>query len=351
MKISIATILLSVVTCSLLASRTDPSTSGRWASEMDGWYLEKKTDWNLAGAKGATFTPDGRQAVISLTNGGLAFVDLRDQRIRHVLDFSLLVGHDDSRPQSVAVSPMGMVAAAFPERHEVILIDRTRMRISERIKTAFPPRQVRFSAQGKYLFIGNSSSSHTWPAIYSVLRKQYLLSRIEPMVADMSRDDRYLYLYDPAKNSVRWLVSDTLETVRYFPLTAVSLSGRPLSMRILRDHRIAIGYRGSLVLTDRYLQSAEMVHAADDVEISLIEPSHDNRFLVFGTTGKLRVLSIMNNISHGLALPEGVREVGTYPNGNYLLYLDPARSNAGIMRIVVPTRHTSGDPSAIMVRN
>lgn len=350
MKTCIAILLLAVASGSLLASHIEDSTSGRWTSEMDGWYLEKKTDWKLAGAKGASFTPDGRQAVIALTNS-LAFVDLRDQRIRHVLDFSLLRGHEDTSPQAVAVSPLGIVAVAFPDQHEVILIDRVRLRISERIKTAFPPRQVRFSPQGKYLFIGNSPSKHTWPAIYSVSRRHYLLSRVEPMIVDISRDDRYLYLYDASKNSIRWLVSDTLETVRYFPLTPVSRAGRPLSLRILRDHRIAIGYRGSLVLTDRYLQHSEMVHTADDIEVSLLEPSHDNRFLVFGSSGRLRVLSFANNTSEELALPERIRELGTYPNGNYLLYLDSERGNAGILPIRLPLHHTRSDPSAIMVRN
>ena len=351
MKFIFGTTILFLAVTSLAGSRMDPSNPGRWASDMDSWYLEKKIDWNLPGARGATFTPDGRQAVISLTNGGLAFIDLRNQKVRHVLDFSFLVGHDDALPQSVAVSPLGMIAAAFPERHEIILIDRAKMRITERIKTSFPPRQIRFSAQGKFLFIGNSRETQTWPAIYAVQRKQYLLSRVEPMVADTSRDDRYLYLYDPAKNSVRWLVSDTLETVRYFPLTAVSLSGRPLSIRVLRDHRIAIGYRGSLVITDRYIQSAEMVHPAEELEVALIEPSHDNRFIVFGSGDDLRILSTVNNLSQGLALPDGVKDVGTYPNGNYLLYLDPSKKSASIRRIQIPSRHSSSDPAAIMVRN
>jgi DNA-binding beta-propeller fold protein YncE len=320
---------------------SDPAGALHWTSEVDSWFVNKKSPWLMPGSRNSTFTLDGKQAVLSLTNGGLAIVDLRDQMVRTVIDFSLILGHDGAEPDSIAVSPLGLIAAAFPNRHEVLLIDQKKMRVLERIKTSFIPMGLRFSPLGKFLFMGEQRDKHAWSSIYSIQKREYLLSRITPMVCDISRDDRYIYLYDETKNSLRWILTDTLQTVRDCNLSAIAPVGEPHTIKVLRDHRIAMGFLGSLVISDRYLERVVLTHIAPENAgaVSFIEPSHDNRFLIFGSRGSLSVLSLVNNLSEPLSIPAGAGSVSTYPNGNYILYTDQASGSARIMRITIPSRY------------
>jgi hypothetical protein len=205
---------------------------------------------------------------------------------------------------------------------------------------------LRFSPLGKFLFIAEQRDKHTWSSIYSVQKRGITLSRITPMVCDISRDDRYLYLYDETKNSLRWILTDTLQTVREFNLSAIAPVGEPQTIKVLRDHRIAIGYMGSLVITDRYLERVMLTHIApqETGAVSFIEPSHDNRFLIFGRRGSLHILSLVLNLSEPLTLPAGASSVSTYPNGNYILYTDQASRSTRILPITIPVRYGEYKP-------
>jgi len=322
----------------LFAVLLNAASAPQWTSEIESWFSERKAPWDMAGSRNSAFTLDGKQALVSLDDGGLAIVDIRDQKVRNIIDFSVMLGGDAAQPDAVAVSPNGLIAAAFPDRHEILLIDQKKMRVSARIKSPIPPMALRFSPQGKYLFIADQGDRHAWSSIYSMQRRDYLLSRTTPMICDMSRDDRYLYLYDDSKKTLRWIMTDTLETVRHFNLSALSPVGEPHTIRVLRDHRIALGFKGSLVISDRYLQQTELRHIAPEElgAVSFIEPSHDNRFLVFGRKGSFRVLSLVNNSSEPLPLPAGAGNVGAYPNGNYIMYSDKADKSAHITRVDIP---------------
>ena len=325
----------------LQASRVgEPTNMPQWTNEIDSWFMDKKAPWNMPGAQNSAFSLDGKQAFLSLTNGGLAVVDLRDQTVRNIIDFSMILGHGGIQPDAVAVSPTGMMAAAFPDRHEVLLIDQAKMRVVERVKTAFPPLALRFSPLGRFLFIGNQKDKHTWSCIYSIQRREYILSRITPMICDISRDDRYIYLYDEARNSLRWMTADTRQTIRQFNLSTISPIGEPYTIKVLRDHRIAIGFKGSVTISDRYLRQIELMHVApmNAGDVSFIEPSHDNRYLIFGRRGALHILSLVHNISTALELPAGVGGVDAYPKGNYIIFSNPADMSTRIVGIDIPSR-------------
>jgi hypothetical protein len=336
----IALALILFISVLQAARSGEPANTPQWVNEIDSWFIRQKAPWYMTGTQNSTFSFDGRQAFLSMADGGLAIVDLRDQTVRSIIDFSMLLGHDGAQPDAVAASSTGLIAAAFPIRHEILLIDQGRMRVVERIKTPFPPLALRFSTLGRYLFIGSQKDTHTWSSIYSVQRREYTLSRITPMICDMSRDDRYIYIYDEELNSLRWITAESQQTIRNFSLSAISPAGEPYTMKVLRDHRIAIGFRSSVVISDRYLRQIELTHIApqNTGAVSFIEPGHDNRFLIFGRRGALHILSLVDNLSHTLQIPANAGSVGVYPKGNYIMFSDPASKSTRIVSVEIPSR-------------
>jgi hypothetical protein len=298
-----------------------------WATELDSFFHKPGRDWLVTGASGSAFAADGKQVVVSRTNGSVEFFSLADLASRGIFDFSLAEGGELGAPGAISLSPDdSRFAVAFPAARRVLVVDRAKQRILGRIKLGFIPRSMRFSPRGRYLVIGGEPNEDRARAVYDLYHERFFLESGSPFVGDFSRDDRYFHLYEEngsGEGFLRWTDAVTRETLYRIPLARLGAAGGLLSLRSLPDNRIALGFAHGLVLADRNLERAVFSwFPARGPAIRSILTTLDRRHLIVGEGRRRVVVRLHDREAVTVNLPEGADSLAVYPAGNYLLWHD-----------------------------
>ncbi|MCK4906448.1 MAG: hypothetical protein KAR07_11585 [Spirochaetes bacterium] len=314
-------VFLVFFSCVLLtASFTD---NRLWKTSIGQWFLKNKT-WVTDGIN-ASFSVNGLFVAVCRTNQTLEIVRLSDQKKVKIFDFSMMDMKKYSYPEVVSFSPNKLYfAVAFNSRRQVIILDRNKEKVIHRISLKFEPRYLRFSPRGRFLMIGKEQDADTYLAIYDLYNKRFFYNRNIPIIGDFTRSDRYFYLYKFAATGGRVICLNafTRRVVRRIPMGKISGLGRLLSIRVLRSHRIALGFSNALYIAKRFLTGIDRTYFPGNINIRYIRPSHDSRLLIIGNNSRKSILNLYLNKTININPKEQTGNLSFYPAGNFLLYSD-----------------------------
>lgn len=304
-----------------------------WETPIESWYRHEKKPWVVGDARHASFAFDGKHVAVSRTNKTVEILRISDQQADRIFDYSFLLEGKLGPSSALAFSPnRNFFAIAFARDRKVFIIDNRKQRILRRLDLKFAPTQLRFSPASRFLLVGDRINRHAWRAVYNLYKRKYFYTGTTAIVGDFSRDDRYFYRYARQGDEGRiiWMDANSLRIQRTIALSKLA-TNRPLhSIRVLRDHSIALGFHNTLLLTDRFLTRVTRSFFRPGLSIHMIEPSFDNRYLVVGDGKRQFFLRTHDGESFRLPLPDGARNIRFYPAGTYLLF---SESNSGSTRI------------------
>lgn len=295
----------------------------QWSTEADLWFMKNK-NWQIEGVRDNVFSADGRTIGYSKENK-VRIVRIRDQKEVRVFDFSLIENGRWIAPEYLSFSSNGtFLAVSFVGKKEIVIFDFKSGRRVAVVKIDFLPVAMRFSYSSAFLMISQKQGCDVWSAIYNVKAKRFFYEKNVPLAGDFSRDDRYFYGYISQRKNNSFVILKTA-TKRVFFKTEPSklhIGGKIFTIKVLRNHSIALGTSNSLYIASRFLKKVKKRYFPGEMNIERVIPSYDNKYFIVSGGSKNCIIRRYSGLSKKLPLPPFVSRLSIYSAGNYLLYLN-----------------------------
>jgi len=192
------------------------------------------------------------------------------------------------------------------------------------VKIDFLPVSMRFSYGSAFLMIAQKQGCDAWSAIYNVKGRRFFYEKNIPIAGDFSRDDRYFYGYISQHKKRSFIILKTA-TKRVFYKTnpqKLHIGGEIFTLKVLRNHSIALGTSNSLYIVSRFLKYVKKRYFPGEVKIRRIIPSYDNKYLIVSGRRNRFIIRRYSGLFKKLPIPPFVTGLSIYSAGNYLLYVN-----------------------------
>lgn len=313
----ILTAILPLFLCTVAYANT-------WTTDLQQYFVRRKPPMLFQGIKAGAFSPDRRTIALALQDGRLQMLRLSDLATNSSFDLGAIAGQASRPIGALAYSPnRPILAAAFPESRLVILYNTAKQKLIQRIQTGFTPQRLRFSAGGKFLLVGPDQGKDKWQMVYNVMRHKTVLAVRNPVVGAISRDERFLYYTNPEmdSNNLVEFSLQTEQTVRNRPISRFAAGSKISSLRILRNHKMLLGYRDRVVLIGREMQTIHAIIMTGDHAVDCIEARGDERFLLLGNAAGWKICYIPSKVLLPSTPLQQPCRAKLYPGGGYFLLI------------------------------